>query len=78
MEIIIDKTKKNITVNKNDILNILVDAYNYHSVYYVKRINKQYKQKKKKDLNNQLITFHSDKMNEINEIIKVINNLAEY
>lgn len=78
MEITIDKTKKNIIFNKNDILNILVDAYNYHSIDYVKRINKQYKQKKKKDLNNQLITFHYDKMNKIEETIKAINNLAEY
>lgn len=78
MTITIDNTRKNITINKNDILNILVDAYNYHSNYYTKRLNKTYKQRKKKDLNNQLITFHYDKMNELDEIIKVVNNLAEY
>lgn len=78
MEITIDNTRKNIIINKNDMLNILVDAYNYHSNYYIKRLNKTYKQQKKKDLNNQLITFHNDKMNELNEIIKVVNNLVEY
>lgn len=78
MEITIDNTRKNVTLNKNDILNILVDAYNYHSNHYIRRLNKRYKQKKKKDLNNKLITFHHDKMCELNELTKVINNLAEY
>lgn len=78
MEITINNTRKKITINKNDILNILIDAYNYHSSHYINRLNKTYKQKKKKDLNNQLITFHYDKMNELDEIIKVVNNLTEY
>lgn len=78
MEITINNTRKKITINKNDILNILIDAYNYHSNHYISRLNKRYKQKKKKDLNNQLITFHYDKMNELDELIKVVNNLTEY
>ena len=78
MEITIDKTKHNITFNKNDIRDLLIDCYNYHRDIYIKRLNKTYKRKKKKCLNEALITFHKDKMTEIDEIIKVINNLVEY
>lgn len=78
MKVEIDKTRKNITINKNDMLNILIDAYNYHSNHYIRRLNKTYKQEKQKDLNNKLITFHYNKMCELNELTKVINNLVEY
>lgn len=78
MTITIDNTRKNITINKNDMLNILMDTYNYHSNHYTRRLNKTYKQQKKKDLNNRLITFHYDKMSELDELIKVVNNLCEY
>ena len=51
-------------------IEILRDAYMYHSNLWLSRQSKEYKQKAKKENNKKLIEFHWKKMEEYNNMMK--------
>lgn len=57
-------------MNNITLQNIIVDAYQYHFIQWLDRINKHYTQKSKIKQNRQLIQYHDSKMREYENMLK--------
>lgn len=61
-----------ITVNKEELLQFLLDAYQYHAIKWQERSKKVYKNETKKAYNSALIDYHFNKMQELNAYIETV------
>lgn len=61
-----------ITVNKEELLSFLLDAYQYHAIKWHERTKKVYKNETKKAYNSALIEYHFNKMHELNAYIETV------
>ena len=62
------------TIGKNELLMILCDAREYHLYCNSIRLSKNYKRKAKKESNERLIIFHKKLINELDTLIKQVEN----
>ena len=61
-----------ITVNKEELLSFLLDAYQYHAIKWQERSKKMYKNDAKRTYNSALIDYHFNKMQEIGAYIETV------
>lgn len=64
-------------MTKIELQHILLDAYNYHSNLWLDRSKKTYKQKNKKELNDNLIKYHFKKMQEYEKLLQELQAKKE-
>lgn len=73
--------KYNLKLNNNkdiiNMINILMDARQYHAIYLHDRLKKNYKQNAKKKYNDKMIKYHENKINEIYKLIHDIENKSK-